>query len=171
MFANDIVNSDPFLDMGQGAQLLYFHLGMQADDDGFVSPQRIMRAVGAQIDDLKVLEAKKFIIPFPSGVRVIRHWREHNTVRMDRYAPSTYQEEKANLRLNGTVYFLSTESLPSGNQVATKGGTSKEVSKKESTPLSLEELKKDMKTKWVSKRAGSWAVGASSRPKKITKVR
>ncbi len=47
MFANDIINSDPFLDMGQGAQLLYFHLGMQADDDGFVSPQRVMRMVGA----------------------------------------------------------------------------------------------------------------------------
>jgi hypothetical protein len=58
MFANDIINSDPFLDMGQSAQLLYFHLGMQADDDGFVSPQRVMRMVGAQVDDLKVLEAQ-----------------------------------------------------------------------------------------------------------------
>ena len=57
MFANDIINSDPFLDMGQGAQLLYFHLGMQADDDGFVSPHRVMRMVGASVDDLKVLEA------------------------------------------------------------------------------------------------------------------
>lgn len=137
MFANDIVNSDPFLDMGQGAQLLYFHLGMQADDDGFVSPQRIMRSVGAQTDDLKVLEAKKFIIPFPSGVRVIRHWREHNTVRMDRYAPTTYQEERSNIRLNGTTYFLSTEDIPNGNQLATKGGTSKEVSKEEPTHLKI----------------------------------
>lgn len=132
MFANDIVNSDPFLDMGQASQLLYFHLGMQADDDGFVSPQRVMRTVGAMPDDLKVLEAKKFIIPFPSGVRVIRHWREHNTVRMDRYAPTTYQEERSHLTKNGTVYMLDTESIPTGNQLATKGGTSKEVSNKES---------------------------------------
>ena len=51
--------------MGQSAQLLYFHLGMQADDDGFVSPQRVMRMVGAQADDLKVLEAKRFVIAFP----------------------------------------------------------------------------------------------------------
>lgn len=129
MFANDIVNSDPFLDMGQGAQLLYFHLGMQADDDGFVSPQRVMRTVAAQPDDLKVLEAKKFIIAFPSGVRVIRHWREHNTVRMDRYAPTTYQEERGHVKLNGTVYLLDTEVIQIGNQLATNGGTSKEVRK------------------------------------------
>lgn len=132
MFANDIVNSDSFLDMGQGAQLLYFHLGMQADDDGFVSPNRVMRTVAAQPDDLKVLEAKKFIIPFPSGVRVIRHWREHNTVRMDRYAATTYQEERGQIRLSGTVYVTTTEMLQSGNQLATNGGTSKEVNKKES---------------------------------------
>jgi len=131
MFANDIINSDPFLDMGQGAQLLYFHLGMQADDDGFVSPQRVMRMVGASVDDLKVLEAKKFIISFPSGVRVIRHWREHNTVRMDRYTPTHHQEERGHIKLNGTVYMLDTEVLQSGNQMATKGGTSKEVSNEE----------------------------------------
>lgn len=132
MFANDIINSDAFLDMGQASQLLYFHLGMQADDDGFVSPQRVMRTVGAMPDDLKVLEAKKFIMTFPSGVRVIRHWREHNTVRMDRYAPTTYQEERSHIKLNGTIYSLDTEGAPNGNQLATNGRTSKEVSKKES---------------------------------------
>lgn len=132
MFANDIINSDPFLDMGQGAQLLYFHLGMQADDDGFVSPQRVMRMVGAMPDDLKVLEAKKFIISFPSGVRVIRHWREHNTVRMDRYVKTTYREERSKIRLSDTTYYLDTENIHDGNQVATNGGISKEVSNKES---------------------------------------
>ncbi len=142
MFANDIVNSDAFLDMGQGSQLLYFHLGMQADDDGFVSPQRVMRAVGGMPDDLKVLEAKKFIIPFASGVRVIRHWREHNTVRLDRYAATTYQEERGHLRLNGTVYGLDTEDIHSGNQLATNGGTSKEVSKKEIKEVPSSSFKK-----------------------------
>jgi hypothetical protein len=141
MFANDIINSDAFLDMGQASQLLYFHLGMQADDDGFVSPQRVMRMVGAMPDDLKVLEAKKFIMTFPSGVRVIRHWREHNTVRMDRYAPTTYQEERTHIKLNGTVYMLDTEGVPIGNQLATNGGTRKEVSKKESIS-SFNNLKK-----------------------------
>lgn len=141
MFANDIVNSDPFLDMGQTSQLLYFHLGMQADDDGFVSPQRVMRAVGANPDDLKVLEAKKFIIPFPSGVRVIRHWREHNTIRGDRYAATTYQEERSHVRLNGTVYALDTEVIQNGNQLATKGGTSKEGSNKVSGTFNVKGFK------------------------------
>ena len=132
MFANDIVTSDGFLDMGQGAQNLYFHLGMQADDDGFVSPNRVMRMVGASVDDLKILEIKQFIISFPSGVRVIRHWREHNTVRQDRYNATTYRLEKSKLVLNGSTYNLDTDGIQSGNQLATNGGISKEVSNKES---------------------------------------
>ena len=34
MFHRLVVESDKFLDLSIGAQALYFHLGMQADDDG-----------------------------------------------------------------------------------------------------------------------------------------
>ena len=146
MFANDIVTSDLFLDMGQGAQNLYFHLGMQADDDGFVAPNRILRMIGASLDDLRTLEAKGFIIPFPSGVRVIRHWREHNTIRGDRYNETTYRKEKSELFLNGSTYNLISDGIQSGNQMATIGRASKEVSNKEiKDNLTFDETTKTMK--------------------------
>lgn len=98
MFAKAIVLSDAFLDMPMGARCLYFTLGMFADDDGFVnSPKSIMRQIGASEDDLKVLVAKKFILPFESGIIVIKHWRINNYLRNDRYKATNYLEEKKEL--------------------------------------------------------------------------
>ena len=82
MFDKTITNSDEFLDMPDSSQNLYFHLSMNADDDGFVNNWKsIMRMTGHKQDDLKVLTAKQFIIPFDSGVIVIRHWRINNYLR------------------------------------------------------------------------------------------
>lgn len=98
MFAKTIIDSDAFIDMPTTARLLYYDLGMRADDDGFVnSPKKIMRMIGASEDDMKILIAKKFIIPFESGVVVIKHWRINNYLRSDRYKKTTYQEEKEQL--------------------------------------------------------------------------
>lgn len=96
MFSQQITESDAFLDMPLSAQALYFHLGMNADDDGFVnSPKRIQRVIGANDDDLKLLIAKRFIIAFESGVVVIKHWKMNNYIQKDRYTPTVYVEEKA----------------------------------------------------------------------------
>lgn len=101
MFAKTIIDSDAFLDMPMTARLLYYDLGMRADDDGFVnSPKKIMRFIGASDDDLKVLSAKKFIIPFESGVVVIKHWKIHNYIRKDTYNATTYKNEKALLGID-----------------------------------------------------------------------
>lgn len=98
MFAKTIIGSDAFLDMPSSTQNLYFHLGMSADDDGFVnSPRKIQRMVGGGEDDLKLLIAKNFVIPFASGVVVIKHWKIHNYIQSDRYKPSLYTKEKAQL--------------------------------------------------------------------------
>lgn len=98
MFSMQIVDTDAFLDMPLSAQALYFHLGMRADDDGFVSnARRIQRLIGAADDDLKLLAAKRFILAFESGIVVIKHWRMLNTIRSDRYKETLYQEEKATL--------------------------------------------------------------------------
>jgi len=78
MFSRSIVRTDAFLEMPLPAQSLYFHLGMEADDDGFVNPKMIMRTLGSSEDDLKVLLGKRFLIPFEIGVIVIRHWKENN---------------------------------------------------------------------------------------------
>lgn len=98
MFAKTIIDSDAFLDMPLSAQALYFHLSMRADDDGFINnPKKIQRIVGASDDDCKLLIMKRFIITFDSGVIVIKHWKIHNYIRNDRYKPTIYQDEKAQL--------------------------------------------------------------------------
>ena len=113
MFAKTIIDSDAFLDMPLSTQSLYFHLSMRADDDGFINnPKKIQRMVGASDDDLKLLIAKNFIIPFESGIVVIKHWKIHNYIRNDRYKSTVYQEEKAMLDTKGNNAY--TVCLPSG---------------------------------------------------------
>ena len=98
MFSKTIIDSDAFLDMPLSSQALYFHLSMRADDDGFVNnPKKIQRLIGCGDDDLKLLMAKKFLIPFESGIVVIKHWRIHNYIRNDRYKETNYIEEKSML--------------------------------------------------------------------------
>ena len=123
MFAKTIIDSDVFLDMPLSTQALYFHLSMRADDDGFINnPKKIQRMIGASDDDLKVLVMKRFILPFDSGVVVIKHWRMHNYIRNDRYKETVYQEEKAQLLLkeNGAYTQVETIGIPDGNQVETQ---------------------------------------------------
>lgn len=78
MFSNDIVGSDAFLEMPSTTQSLYFHLGMRCDDDGFVNPNVTMRMTGSNKNDLDILIAKKFLLPFKNGVVVIKHHRINN---------------------------------------------------------------------------------------------
>jgi hypothetical protein len=101
MFAKTVIDSDAFLDMPMSTQALYFHLAMRADDDGFINnSKRIQRMIGASDDDFKVLIAKQFIIPFETGVIVIKHWKMHNYIQKDRYKPTIYEAEKQALLLD-----------------------------------------------------------------------
>ena len=98
MFSLDVVDTDRFLDMPSSTQALYFHLGMRADDDGFVaSPKRTTAMCGCSADDLNLLAAKGFVKPFESGVLVIVDWKKNNLLRPDRYTPTQFQKEKAQL--------------------------------------------------------------------------
>jgi hypothetical protein len=117
MFARTIIDSDAFLDMPISSQCLYFHLSMRADDDGFINnPKKIQRTVGCSEDDLTLLIAKKFIIPFQSGIVVIKHWKIHNYIQKDRYKATVYQEEKNMLgtKPNGSYKLLDTECIQNG---------------------------------------------------------
>lgn len=113
MFAKSIIDSDSFIDMPTSSRLLYFDLSMRADDDGFVnSPKKIMRMTGASQDDLKMLIAKSFLIPFESGVVVIKHWKIHNYIQKDRYKETLYTEEKAMLcEKENKEYYLDTDCI------------------------------------------------------------
>ena len=98
MFSKKIVETDYFMEMSPTAKLLYFYLNMSADDDGFVgNPKMIKMLSGATDDDLKILVAKQFIIPFDSGVIVIKDWKIHNYIQKDRYNKTQYTNEKRQL--------------------------------------------------------------------------
>lgn len=113
MFSPKIVASDAFLEMPTSSRELYFQLGMYADDDGFVNPRKIVRMIGASEDDLKVLIAKRFVIPFENGVVVIKHWAINNLIRKDWYQETIYQEQKKLLKTkeNGAYTELVNETV------------------------------------------------------------
>lgn len=121
MFARGIIDSDMFLDMPATAQLLYFHLCMRADDDGFINnPKRIMRDVRCSEDDMKMLIAKEYIIPFESGIIVIRHWRLHNYIQKDRYKPSLCDEKNLlTVNKNKAYELLDTACIQNVNKLDT----------------------------------------------------
>lgn len=92
MFHTSVVESDAFLDMPPGAQALYFHIGMHADDDGFVNgPRQITRKIGVGLKNLDLLVERGFLLRFDDIV-VIKHWRMANTVQNDRIKPLRYPD-------------------------------------------------------------------------------
>lgn len=118
MFSNSIMGSDAYLDMPLSAQALYVQLCLNADDEGFVgSPKKIQRMTGAADGDAQMLVMKNFIIAFDSGVIVIKHWKIHNTIRQDRFKPTNYIDEKAQLTVKENGAY--TLCQPSDNQLTT----------------------------------------------------
>lgn len=96
MFSKNVIESDPFMDMPAEAQMLYIHLNMASDDDGFCdNPRAVIRSCGANNDSMKLLIAKKFILSFDKNdgfVVVIKHWRINNYIRKDNYRETKYKE-------------------------------------------------------------------------------
>ena len=118
MFDKTITNSDDFLELPDSSQVLYFHLNMNADDDGFVNNWKsIIRMTGTKEDDLKLLITKSFVIPFESGVIVIKHWRINNYLRNDRYKETKHKEELSCLSIdeNGEYLLGNQLGIPIGN--------------------------------------------------------
>ena len=113
MFAKSVTDSDTFLDMSFETQALYFHLCMNADDDGLVNnPKRIARVIGSNTDELELLAEKGFVISFKSGVICITHWKVHNYIPKDRYHPSLLPERnKLLLDENSRIYSLRTDCI------------------------------------------------------------
>jgi len=122
MFSLKIIDTDLFLDMPVSSQLLYFQLSMRADDDGFVSsPQKIIKIVNCSSDDLKILVAKSLIIPFESGICVIKHWKIHNYIQKDRYQKTLYDQEKSALEDdNGTYKIMDTDCIQNVHEMDTQ---------------------------------------------------
>ena len=113
MFSRDVVSLDSFIDMPLSARALYFHLGMEADDDGFLgNPKMIIRSVGCSQGDLEHLIAKGFVYAFNTGVVVITHWNQNNHIQKDRYHPTKFVQEKARIQLVNNMYtYMDTECI------------------------------------------------------------
>lgn len=115
MMSKSVIDTDMFLDMPASTQCLYFHMLLRADDDGFLkNAKTIMRTVGASPDDVKLLIAKKYLIPFDTGIMAIKHWRIHNYIKKDRYKPTDCEEIKL-LEVNEKGEYVLAE--PVRNQV------------------------------------------------------
>lgn len=150
-----ITESDAFTDMPLSAQCLYFHLNMNADDDGFVnSPRKVQKSIGAKNSDLEILIDKSFLLLFESGIVVIKHWRMHNTIRKDRYNPTDYQEEFNQLTLKENNSYTrhpidnhsATNWQPTGNHLAPQYNINKNNINKEKE-IYKEKESKNMATK------------------------
>lgn len=93
MFSKRVVGSARFLKMPISTQCLYFHLGLNADDDGIVEAYTTIKQIGATEDDLKVLVAKGFCKVLNEDlVTYITDWRENNKLRADRKIDSIYKD-------------------------------------------------------------------------------
>ncbi len=112
MFSLDVIDTDAFLDMPVSTQNLYFHLGMRADDDGFVSnPKKILKLIGCNEDDLKLLYTKNYIKIFENGILVITHWHQNNYIRKDRYTETVYKNEKQLLKISENGSYVELQPL------------------------------------------------------------
>ncbi len=137
MVSLKVTDTDVFLDMPLSTQALYFHLITRADDDGFFgNPKKIMRMINCSEDDLKILMAKEFVIPFEDGICVIKHWKIHNLIRSDRYTETIYKEEKASLKEDHNKVYIPNV-IPNVNQLDTQSRIVQDSS----------ELVKDIKSK------------------------
>jgi hypothetical protein len=115
MMSKSVIDTDMFIDMPASTQCLYFHMLLRADDDGFLkNAKTIMRTVGASPDDVKLLIAKQYLIPFDTGIMAIKHWRIHNYIKKDRYKPTDCEEIKL-LEVNEKGEYVLAE--PVRNQV------------------------------------------------------
>lgn len=107
MFSLDVVDTDKFLELPPAAQLLYFHLGMRADDDGFLSGAcELVERIGSCDVELDTLVDAGYIICFENGVIAIVHWNVNNHIPKRQYTPTEYQRERGGLILVNDVYML-----------------------------------------------------------------
>lgn len=113
MFDRAIIDTDKFMDMPLSAKAIYFLLGMEADDEGFVSYKKVMRVHGGNDDDVKILVAKGMILMFESGVVVITDWNKNNWLDSRRIRSTEYQKEKKLLGKSKGEYFLLSNGLAS----------------------------------------------------------
>ena len=117
MFSNQVIDTDKFRNLGQSAQALYFHLGMDCDDDGFVSFRKAERLCGFKIEDLRSLNTSGFVEVFESGIVAIVHFHINNWLDKRRTKPTVFQRELAQLTLDSNKVYMLSERLADAKQM------------------------------------------------------
>lgn len=119
MFAKTIVESDMFYNLSVKAQNLYFHLGMVADDDGFMNNAlTTCKSLGFAKSVLQELIDKRYLLDCGDGITCVKHWKVNNTINKDRYKPTMYQEQLSKLSVKENKSY--TEHNDFGNKSETK---------------------------------------------------
>lgn len=147
MFSKDIVRSDAFLDLPISSQALYFHLGMEADDRGYVSnPKTVIRSLGATLGDLEQLASKKFILVRDKSLILIKGWRINNTIQPSRLVETKFTEDLKKLFFDENNSYTERETkkpvLGACQQIVDNLSTQYSIGKD-----SIEENRKDRYTK------------------------
>lgn len=115
MFSKTVTESDEFLSLPHSAQMLYIHIGMNTDDEGYCERLRVMRlSLGCQ-KDVTLLTEGKFIYVFDNKVFYDLYFEENNTIRKDRKKESKYAK----------LYPPSTICQPDDNQMSAQVKLSK----------------------------------------------
>lgn len=118
MFAKSIINSARFLMMPVSSRLLYYDLGMAADDEGVVEAYMVMKMTGAGEDDLRVLVSKGFLrILNEECVAYITDWKRNNLIKGDRFRESCYHDLLVKMVVDNQ---METNGLPPGTQAEPK---------------------------------------------------
>lgn len=93
MFSKRIISSARFMKLTKDAQVLYFHLCLNADDDGAVEGYPVRRSIGIEEDAYVNLVGRGFvtILDEDNEVLYINDWHEHNKIRADRIQTSVYR--------------------------------------------------------------------------------
>lgn len=164
MFDRAVIDTDRFMDLPVSAKALYFLLGMEADDEGFVSYKKVIRIHGGNEDDIKVLEAKEFVIKFPTGVVVITDWRKNNWLDTRRIKPTEYTVERQLLAVTKDNKYMLSDCLASAapeessiEERRIEQKSIEEIVKKPSenqrrTSVTLDKVREDLIKKKVLKR-------------------
>jgi hypothetical protein len=157
MFSLGVLETDAFLDMPLSAQALYFHLNLRADDDGFVgNPKRITQSIGANIDDLKLLVAKRFVIAFEDGVIVIKHWRMHNAIKKDRYTKTNFTEDLQMLHIKDNGSYTLKDGAQMENKWSTDGKQMLQTCSTDKVRLGKDSIVKENYQKKAEEVAAYW---------------
>ena len=91
MFSKALVQSARFLRMSGQARLLYFELGMAADDDGVAEAFAVLKLTGASENVLHELESRVFLTVLNEDLVVyITDWKQNNLIRKNRYQEGMY---------------------------------------------------------------------------------